>query len=97
MTNMDVPKELARCGLDCGNCDWREKCNCPGCEAANGHPFHGDCAVALCSIAKGFSHCGQCPDLPCDLLTRFATDPEHGDSQGSRILVLQSWRQAQNN
>ena len=85
-------KEMARCGLDCGSCDWRERCNCPGCQAACGHMFHGDCTVSLCSIGKGLAHCGECPDMPCEALTRFAFDPEHGDPQGSRIEVLRQWR-----
>lgn len=87
-----VPLEMARCGLDCGRCDWRERMQCPGCQAAGGHMFHGDCPVALCSIAKGLLHCGACADLPCDILTRYAFDPEHGDPQGSRIQVLRQWQ-----
>jgi len=81
-------REMARCGLDCGNCDWRERCSCPGCQAAMGHMFHGECEVALCSIGKGLDHCGQCTDFPCEILNRFAFDKEHGDPEGSRIQVL---------
>ncbi len=90
VTNMGVKeiREMARCGLDCGNCDWRERCNCPGCQAAMGHMFHGECEVALCSIGKGIDHCGQCADFPCETLNRFAFDKEHGDPEGSRIKVL---------
>ena len=34
----------------------------------SGHPFHGQCPVAICCQEKGFVHCGEYPQLPCDLL-----------------------------
>jgi hypothetical protein len=54
--------------------------------------FHGDCPIALCSIGKGLPHCGSCGQLPCEALTQYAFDPEHGDKAGSRIKVLQQWK-----
>jgi len=95
MSTVTLPIEMARCGLDCGRCDWRERMNCPGCQAADGHMFHGDCPIALCSIEKGLPHCGACGQLPCEALTQYAFDPEHGDAEGSRIKVLQQWKATQ--
>lgn len=37
-----------RCGLKCEGCEFVESCNCEGCIATNGHPFHGECPVAMC-------------------------------------------------
>ena len=50
------------------------------CIGTNGHPFHGECPVAVCCQNKGFVHCGECPDIPCELLTQYSCDPEHGDT-----------------
>lgn len=75
-----------RCGLSCKDCTYREPCNCKGCIATNGNPFHGECPVAACCQKKGFTHCGECPDIPCELLSQYSCDPEHGDTpSGARI------------
>ena len=83
-----------RCGLCCAECTYREPCHCGGCIATNGHPFHGECPVAICCQEKGFIHCGQCPDLPCALLRQYSIeDPEHGDTPpGARIEQCRKWK-----
>lgn len=82
-----------RCGLCCETCDFKEPCHCDGCIATNGHPFHGECPVAQCCQAHGLVHCGQCADLPCELLTQYSCDPEHGDQPpGARIEQCRAWR-----
>ena len=48
-----------RCGLSCVNCVFRERTGCGGCIATKGHPFHGECSVAICCQNKGFLHCGE--------------------------------------
>lgn len=53
------------CGVDCSKCT--QKGNCQGCVASNGHPFHGDCVIALCCQNKGYEHCDKCSDIPCKL------------------------------
>jgi len=77
------------CGLDCTNCQWKEPCGCNGCVSTKGFPFHCKeeaCPVALCAISKGLPFCGMCADFPCQLLTDYSCDPEHGDTpQGARI------------
>ncbi|MBQ2955973.1 MAG: hypothetical protein IJE08_05880 [Clostridia bacterium] len=82
-----------RCGLSCAECTYRESCGCGGCIATNGHPFHGECPVAQCCQEKGWVHCGQCDAFPCELLTQYSCDPEHGDNPpGARIEVCRAWR-----
>ena len=81
--------ELAYCGLDCGRCDCRAKTNCPGCQAAGGRMFWGECQVATCCMGKGLAHCGKCDEFPCDVLKEFAYSKEHGDN-GQRIERLKA-------
>jgi hypothetical protein len=81
---------IAMCGAYCGGCEWIAKTNCPGCLAAKGKVFWGECQMAKCCLDKGFAHCGECPDLPCDVLQGAFDNPEHGD-QGERLLNLKAW------
>ena len=79
-----------RCGLLCSECSFQK--TCPGCIETNGHPFHGERPVAQCCQQKGFVHCGECPQLPCALLTQYSCDPVHGDtSPGTRIEQCRKW------
>lgn len=79
------------CGLDCTNCEYKEPCNCNGCVATKGMPFHAEeipCSVAACVMQKGLSFCGECTDFPCQLLTDYSNDTEHGDNPpGARITA----------
>ena len=81
---------IARCGAYCGDCGWKEKMNCPGCQMANGNMFWGECRVAKCSIEKGIEHCGLCSNVPCDMLQEAFDHPEHGD-KGERLANLTAW------
>lgn len=88
-------KELiidTRCGLSCAGCTYREKTGCGGCIATEGHPFHGECAVAVCCQSKGLLHCGLCSEFPCKLLHDYSYDPQHGDNpKGARIEQCREW------
>ncbi len=77
------------CGLHCATCSWKESCGCGGCVETKGHPFHGECPIAICCTGKGYAHCGECEIIPCLKLFAYSyLDPEHGDKpQGSRIQV----------
>ncbi len=87
----------SRCGLHCTGCGYKKTCNCGGCIETEGRPFHGECPVAKCCQEKGFLHCGQCPDIPCDMLTDYSCDPEHGDTpHGARIEQCRAWHSADN-
>ena len=81
---------VSRCGCMCSTCDFVKQCGCKGCLKSNGHPFHGDCPVALCCIKKGHAHCGECESFPCKQLNDYAFDPEHGDN-GERLETIRSW------
>lgn len=83
----------SRCGLHCIGCSWKESHNCGGCIETQGHPFHGECPIALCCQAKGYMHCGECGTLPCDMLYAYAyLDPAHGDKpQGARVARCRRW------
>ena len=83
-------EQIGTCGSYCGDCTWRETTGCKGCRVAAGNMFYGECAVAICAIAKGFAHCGLCPDLPCGILQAAFDNPEHGD-KGERLANLRGW------
>lgn len=78
---------LTFCGLDCGQCEYREKCNCKGCRETGGKPFHGTCELAQCCIGRGHQTCADCGEFPCQLLTRYSYEATHGDN-GRRIAAL---------
>lgn len=83
-----------RCGLCCERCSYRDTHHCKGCIATQGHPFHGECPVAVCCQEKGLVHCGQCPEIPCVLLADYSCcDPVHGDKpHGLRIRRCLQWK-----
>jgi hypothetical protein len=81
---------IAMCGAYCGACEWKPKVNCPGCQVAKGKMFWGQCQIAMCCLGKGFTHCGECSELPCGILNAVCSDPEHGD-RGERLLNLKAW------
>jgi hypothetical protein len=78
------------CGLLCSKCEWKESTGCKGCIDLKGKVFWGDCPIAGCCIEKGISHCGECEHIPCELLSQFSHDEEHGD-EGQRILQCKEW------
>ena len=83
----------SRCGLHCTECEYKEPCSCGGCIETNGHPFHGECPVAVCCQNKGFVHCGECPDIPCRQLYAYSyLDKEHSDNPpGARVEQCKRW------
>lgn len=88
-TTMDT-QLIGMCGAYCGICEWKAITNCPGCQAAGGKMFWGECVVARCAIDKGFQHCGTCPEVPCGTLQQYFDNPEHGDN-GERLENLKAW------
>lgn len=83
----------SRCGLHCSTCTFKEACGCGGCIETMGNPFHGQCRIAICCQDKGYTHCGQCPIMPCDKLIEYSyLDREHGDKPlGERVGVCRRW------
>ncbi len=82
---------IAFCGAYCEVCEWKDKIGCKGCKANQGNMFWGECDKAKCCLEKGFEHCGECSELPCQKLRDLFDDPEHGD-QGVRLRNLQNWK-----
>ena len=60
----DLLAVQSRCGLLCKWCAFKESHGCGGCVETNGHPFYGECPVAKCCQDKGYTHCGECENLP---------------------------------
>lgn len=83
----------SRCGLHCTGCGWKESHGCGGCIETMGHPFHGECPIAICCQDKRLMHCGECDIIPCAKLYDYSyLDPEHGDKpQGARVEVCRRW------
>ena len=83
----------SRCGLLCGMCSFKDSHDCIGCIGLGGKPFWGECPVAKCCQYKGYSHCGECADIPCGLLSAFSCgDSEQSDKPaGARIEVSKAW------
>ena len=84
---------LSRCGIECDTaaCKTAFGVDCAGCVNI-AQPFHGACPVKECCEGRGHTHCGQCVDVPCELLMQYSCDPEHGDKpMGKRIQVCLRW------
>ena len=82
----------SRCGLLCSACDYREQTGCKGC-AQMDEPFWGEsCPVKSCCETKNYGHCGTCENFACELLNKFAYDPEQGD-EGKRIEQCKIWNE----
>ena len=84
----------SRCGILCGQCEYREQMGCAVCVNIE-KPFWGDsCPVKSCTEGKPHSHCGQCAEFPCQLLSQFAYDEKQGDG-GRRIEQCRLWKGAE--
>lgn len=80
----------SRCGILCGECEYREKMNCKGCVYIN-KPFWGEeCIIKSCCESKKNNHCGECINFCCDKLHQFSYDKEQGD-EGKRIEQCKKW------
>lgn len=77
------------CGLLCYACSFKEPCNCGGCVATKGNPFHGECPIGTCCNTKGYAHCGECSEIPCQQMLDYScNDPEHGDNPAGERIEL---------
>lgn len=81
------------CGLLCDGCGYKETHGCGGCIETQGNPFYGKCHIAACCQEKGYKHCGECPEMPCQNLNDYSCgDSEHCDNpKGSRLNILKCW------
>lgn len=85
------------CGIECSSCELKQSNCCGTCVKTKGVTFYKKdgtvCPVAQCAISKNRRFCGECAEFPCELLTRFAFDKEHGDN-GKRIEQCKIWKAA---
>jgi hypothetical protein len=80
----------SRCGILCSDCTYKESHGCSGCVNME-KPFWGECDVKICCEKKGLEHCGECPDIPCEILTGMSfSGDEHADN-GKRIEQCKKW------
>ena len=75
---------ISCCGADCASCNCYGEM-CKGCSAVCGRVFHApegkECPIyACCRIQNGFSSCGECGKLPCDLILG-TRDPSFSDEE----------------
>ncbi len=61
------------CGLDCGECGWKEHC-AGKCAETGGHPYGGSCMIAQCCGEKGCENCGKAFEAPCRLKERLIAE-----------------------
>lgn len=81
----------SRCGILCGQCQYKEQVQCKGCVHIE-KPFWGDsCPIKACCKEKRREHCGECDSFPCELLRQFSYDQVQGDN-GRRIEQCRVWR-----
>jgi len=90
---------ISTCGLKCDECEFfGNKCN--GCKAIKGRTFWAlemmptkTCPLYDCAVNKhGFSDCGDCKELPCELFLKMkdpnSTEEEHQQSLKARVAIL---------
>jgi hypothetical protein len=85
------------CGTDCGTCPHLDK-DCAGCDALAGRVFWTGyigadvCPVYKCAKDKEYRHCGDCPEIPCELWHSLKdpswSDEEHQKSILDRLAAL---------
>ena len=62
-------------------------------DAAAAHRYKNLSSLKACSEGKGYAHCGQCAEFPCELLKQFAYDEKQGDG-GKRIDQCRRWEES---
>ena len=88
LTLPDLLSVQSYCGCICDGCEHKESHGCKGCFANKGNQFWGECDLAKCCIEKGYTHCGECPDIPCETMRNMADDD---NPKGTRIVVCRAW------
>jgi len=88
LTLPDLLSIQSCCGCICDGCEYKESHECKGCLVNKGNQFWGECDLAKCCIKKGYVHCGECPDIPCESMRNMADDDK---PKGARIVVCQAW------
>lgn len=91
---------ISLCGVNCGECEYLEQ-QCGGCAAIGGKVFWAHytgsdtCPIYSCCVdKKGFAHCGECGELPCQIYfdTRDpnVSEEEHRKHVNQHVAVLKN-------
>ncbi|HWR52000.1 MAG TPA: DUF3795 domain-containing protein [Bryobacteraceae bacterium] len=95
----DTVSLLGACGLYCGACPHLagaasadpEIQGCQGCRGDSEcmHPWCAECGIRDCADEKGYLHCGECSDFPCERLEAFRRDgkPHHADITNNLLRI----------
>ncbi len=71
-------EKLSFCGIYCGGClNFKKNYNCQGCRVDE--TLLEDCPFIPCAKAKTLTHCGECQEFPCTMMSDFYNDgnPSH--------------------
>ena len=70
---------------------------CEGCLSSTVAWYCRECAMRDCAVSKGITHCSQCSDFPCQIVTDFNNDewPHHGEVlanvQRQKEIGIDAW------
>ena len=85
--------KISVCGVYCDKECHAFGVECRGCNALKGRvswaKFLGKevCPIYSCVINKGFSSCGECPELPCDIWLVETRNPDRTDEEYKQELA----------
>ena len=97
---MDTYEVLSYCGIYCKTCgNFKKNENCLGCR--NEPNLLWDCTMRTCAIERGYLHCGQCDEFPCEEANSFYHDgkPSHLQAYENMLDIIElgadEWLQKQ--
>jgi hypothetical protein len=81
---------LNPCGHSCVRCpsylgEDEQGRTCFGCVQSKGKPWWGNCNLFECVKSRNITHCGECPNFPCDLQI-FHYDSDNPQGQRNAII-----------
>lgn len=79
----------SRCGVRCSCCERKTQVNCRGCLYMEQPLGKEECLVKACCENRGFTHCGKCPDFPCQILRHMGAG--EGFSPAEKIEQCRRW------
>ena len=87
---------ISCCGNRCDECE-RYPGECPGCAAIGGKAEWCAsldvevCPFVTCAAETGVSHCGECEEFPCEVLSSMGVD--QGFDPTIKIEQCRKWAQ----
>lgn len=80
----------SRCGVNCNDCQRKEKVGCKGCLNMEKPFWGGVCEVKACCESKKLNHCGMCDLFPCEMEANLGR--EQGFDPEPRLRHCEEWR-----